>query len=62
MNPKLALSTGLRTVSGHYVVRHGTAPTMKGTSTPNMAGARVALFVFLNKTAPEGAPSALERT
>ena len=61
MNPKLALSTGLRTVSGHYVVRHGAA-TMKGTSTPNMAGARVALFVFLNKTAPEGAPSALERT
>jgi pro-kumamolisin-like protein/subtilase family protein len=41
--PRLALSTALRWVSGHYVVRHGTAFTTRGTTKPNMSGAIVVL-------------------
>jgi hypothetical protein len=41
--PKLVLRANLNRVRGHYVVRHGTTFTTKGTSTPNMAGAVVLL-------------------
>jgi subtilase family serine protease len=41
--PKLALTSTAKRVNGHYVVRHATAFTVKGTTKPNMAGAIVAL-------------------
>jgi subtilase family serine protease len=41
--PKLALTSTAKRVSGHYVIRHGTTFTVKGTTRPNMAGTIVAL-------------------
>lgn len=41
--PKIVLSANVRFVAGHYVVRHGTVFSTKGTTKPNMAGAMVTL-------------------